>query len=221
METQEIKAYASFKLLNIACDKPFAWDEADCSHIRVCMPANLEHERAMQERGFFLADRLLDVSLNLKKNTMDFDSLVRIKPSLTAGKREAIRSIACHSFPRDRRFHVGIEYNDEIAHTIISDWVAGLTEYYVCEYKEQVIGFLALQGIEGGAFVYLAAVEEKYRLTGAALSLYAYVAGECKKRGYTVLNGRISTLNIPVINLYSFLGAGFSNPTDVFLKEVK
>jgi hypothetical protein len=220
MNITELKKYQSIRLLNIECDVPFDWEENQSTHIRVCLPANLENEKLVTQRGYFLADRLLDVSINLKKLNIDFDSLVRIKPSLTTNNRENILRIALNSFPTDRRFHVGIEYNNDIAGQVISGWIESLTEWYICEYKEQTIGFLALKEINGVAFIHLAAVEEKYRLTGAALSLYAYAASLCKNNGFVTLNGRISTLNMPVINLYSFLGAVFSNPKDIFLKEV-
>jgi GNAT superfamily N-acetyltransferase len=220
VEKFEIKDYKSIKLLDIECEKPFDWKEDGLTHIKVCLPSNLENTLTMLHRGFFLADRLLDVSVNLKNTKNDFCSMVRMKPYLTSNKKEDVLRIALKSFPGDRRFHVGIRYDNEIADQIISDWVSMLTEYYICEYKEQVIGFLALEKNKKDAFVHLAAVEEKYRVTGAAVSLYAYVADMCRKDGYSLLNGRISALNTPVINLYAFLGAVFSGPMDIFLKEV-
>jgi hypothetical protein len=225
LDKLEIRNYKTITLLDIESDEPSDWKEDGLSHIRVCLPSNLENSLTMQHRGFFLADRLLNVSINLQKSKIDFGSMARIKPYLTANKKDDVLRISLKSFLFDRRFHVGINYDDEIASQIISDWVARLTEYYICEYKDQVIGFLAITSPENennrNMFVHLAAVEEKYRTTGAALSLYAYAANECRNNGCNSLNGRISTLNTSVINLYSFLGAVFSRPMDVFLKEIK
>jgi GNAT superfamily N-acetyltransferase len=80
---------------------------------------------------------------------------------------------------------------------------------------------LALKDIDGNLTIHLAATDKKYRATGVGVSLYANAAIVGKQHGYGWLHGRIHTLNIPVINLYASLGATFSNPLDVFLKEIK
>ena len=68
--------------------------------------------------------------------------------------------------------------------------------------------------------MHLAAVLERYRASGAAMSLYAAAARDCRSRGIRFLDGRVSTANPSVINLYAYLGAKFSDPMDVYLKEV-
>ena len=67
---------------------------------------------------------------------------------------------------------------------------------------------------------HLVAVEEKYRLTGAALGLYAKGIEVARERGYQKLVGRISSQNVAVMNVYAMFGAQFSEPQDVFLKEL-
>lgn len=79
---------------------------------------------------------------------------------------------------------------------------------------------MVLTGEGDRRFVHLAAVLERYRASGAALSLYAAAARDCKSQGVRFLEGRISTANPAVMNLYAFLGAKFSQPVDVYLKEV-
>jgi hypothetical protein len=215
----EIKEYGSFILLNIECNEPFTWDEKSVSYIRVCMPATKENERVMRHRGFYQIDRLLEASINLKKNKLDFDSLVRVKPCHVTNKREDVLNIALSSFSMDSRFYFDIENDNEKAAIVIADWINNLSEYFIYNYKDKIIGFLALREIDDSAFVHLAAVEKQYRITGAGISLYAHAANECKKKNYSILNGRISTLNTAVMNIYSYLGASFSNPTDVFIKR--
>jgi predicted GNAT family acetyltransferase len=213
--------YGAVKLLDIECQTPYAWDEAGATHVRAAVPSGLENTLDLQGRGFQFADRLLDVSINLRRCKLDLDSLARITPRLSSERREEVRRIALESFPRDRRFHLGLRYNAEIAAVVISAWVDELKEYYICERKGEVMGFLALKDSgDNRAFVHLAAVGERYRSSGVAASLYAVAVKECRDREFISLDGRISTLNAPVMNLYSFFGASFSNPTDVFLKEV-
>lgn len=90
----------------------------------------------------------------------------------------------------------------------------------VCLYKDNVIGFLALKEIDNyGLSIYLAAVQEKYRLTGGALSLYSKALQLAHLRNYKYVEGRISTQNYAVINIYTSLGAKFFNPLDIFIKE--
>ena len=219
MNIMEIKDYNPIKLLNIECDKPFDWDESNMTHVRVVLPATFENERIMNLRGFYFADRLLDVAINLKRTKIDFKSLIRIQPYLATDRYDDILKIALDSFPQDRRFHIGIAYNSEIASLGITDYVDHLSEYYICENKGKALGFLALKDIDGNLTIHLAATDKKYRATGAAASLYANAAYIGKQNGYGILHGRIHTLNIPVINLFASLGATFSNPLDVFLKE--
>ena len=69
--------------------------------------------------------------------------------------------------------------------------------------------------------VHLAAVEAKYRVTGAAMGLYAKAIEVVRERGFKTLEGRISSFNTPVMNLYATFGAQFSEPQDVFLKDLR
>lgn len=222
MSFEERKEYGEdIRLLNIEAEKPFDWGAGDATHIRVSLPASAENMLKMQQRGFFHADRMLDVSINLVRSKLDFKSMIRIAPRITSECRENVLSIAQNSFSADRRFNIGAMPNREISDKVIAGWISELSEYYLCEYKEEPIGFLALkQQDDKKAFIHLAAVLERYRASGAALSLYAAAANDCRERGFSQLNGRISSANTPVMNLYAFLGATFSNPTDVYLKEV-
>jgi len=174
----------------------------------------------MASRGFIWADRLLDVSINLTRSNLDFASMVRLQPTLTSERRDEVCAIAQQSFPTDRRFHLTAAPNQAVADAVIAGWVEELYEYYLCEHKGNAIGFLALTGDEKQKMIHLAAVLQRYRASGAALSLYAAAARDCKLAGVRTLKGRISSVNTAVMNLYAFLGANFSNPIDVYLKEV-
>lgn len=220
MNREEWIQYQDIRLLNIECERPYDWDERDATHLRVCMPVAYENSVEMLRRGFYLADRMLDVSINLTCSRLDFASMVRIEPIITSQRRGEVREIAQQSFPTDRRFHLSYVPDRAVSDKVIAGWVDGLSEYYFCEHKGAAIGFLALTGDEQQKFVHLAAVLERYRTSGAAISLYAAAARDCRAAGVRSLSGRISSANPAVINLYSYLGANFSNPCDVYLKEV-
>lgn len=220
MNKEERIQYQEIRLLNIECEEPYDWDEEDATHLRVCMPAGYENSSEMLCRGFYLADRTLDVSINLVRSKLDFAAMVRIEPIITSQRRGEVLEIARRSFPTDRRFHLSYAPNSAVSDKVLAVWVNGLSEYYLCQHKGAAIGFLALTGDEQQKSVHLAAVLERYRTSGAAMSLYAAAARDCKTAGVRFLNGRISSANPAVMNLYSYLGASFSNPCDVYIKEV-
>ena len=218
---EEIRTYGDIVLLNIEGERKTDEIPFGITHIREKLPSTLENQLAMREEGFFLADRRRCTTINLRRSKIDYEKLVRLEVKQTSEYREEFRAIAHKSFPVDRRFHISVEYNAELADTIIDQWIDGLDEWLVCMYKDLPVGFLALkEQDEKNTEIYLAAVDEKYRLTGAAISLYAKAAQMCKEKGYMNLLGWISTVNTPVMNLYSGLGAAFSKPMDIFLKEL-
>ncbi len=218
----ELITYGDIRLLDIRDEAPAVWDTQGATHLRVTLPAAAGNVPAMQARGYTFADRTLGVSVNLRRTALDFGKLVRMEVVETKGYREDILRIAKLSFPEDRRFHILSQPDDRIAGLVLEEWVNSLDACLVCLYKGNPVGFLALRADETEAqFVYLAAVEEKYRAAGAALSLYAKAAALTQERGYRQLTGRVSSRNTPVMNLYAYLGGTFSAPEDIFLKEVE
>lgn len=213
--------YGSICLMNIEADAVSDWDVSDATHVRVELPSTIENLTQMQQRGYQFVDRMLDVTINLKRMAMDFGKSIRIKPVLVNDRKEEIKELALRNFVRDRRFHVEVAYNDAVAKEIIDAWVDEISEFYVCLHKEAVIGFLALKESENGksAAIYLAAVDEKYRASGAALSLYANAVHVGMEKGYQSITGYISSYNTAVMNLYAHLGGTFSTPRDIYLKK--
>lgn len=187
---------------------------------KICkMPANADNEINMQKDGYFFADRTLHASINLSRFTIDTKKLIRLNIVSTKEHKEEIFEVARKSFPYDRRFHLAPETDNKAAEIEIKKWVENLDDVLVCFYKDSVIGFLALKETDSETlFVHLAAVDEKYRLTGAAMSLYARAVEIAKEKGYKKLEGRISSQNTAVMNLYAYLGASFSDPEDIFIK---
>lgn len=175
----------------------------------------------LSQNKYIFVDRILDVSMALSK-VNDYEKLIRLPIVKTTEYKKEILQIAQKSFPYDRRFHLQLNYNQQLANVVIADWVDKLDEVYVCLYKDMPIGFLALIQIDNkNSFVHLAAVDKEYRMTGAAMALYAKAIQISKENNYLNLNGRISSKNIAVMNLYANFGAKFSNPIDIYIKEVK
>lgn len=183
---------------------------------REVLPSCADTEFDMVRNGWYFADRTLKVSIQFSKVTTDLKRLQRLPIVETLDYREAIFRIAHESFTRDRRFHVAPKCDQAISAVVLRDWVDKLGNTLVCLYHEQPIGFLNLRG----NFVHLAAVEERYRMTGAAMGLYARAIELARDRGFKTLDGRVSSINTPVMTLYASFGAVFSDPEDVFLRKL-
>lgn len=214
--------YGDVSLLNIYAEKVQNWDSGNATHIRVSIPAKLDDMLQMHENGFQFADRMLDVAIHPARTNIDYKKLIRMKPIFTSGYREEIKQIAKASFIGDSRFYVSKHNRTEIANKILESWIDEEEFFYVCRYRDQVAGFLILKELEAGksTSIHLAAVDDKFRSAGIAMSLYANAVLEGTRLGYRRIEGKISSLNMPVMNLYSFLGGTFANPADIYLKEV-
>lgn len=217
-----LKKYGDISLMDITVSQPEEWnfEGADCARIEI--PSNSNFEVQMQDKGFYWADRTLKVSISLAKLSENLEKYLRLPIEETTDYKKDILRIAVNSFTYDRRFHIAPQCNEEVSEKVLNVWVNALDKVLVCLYKEQPIGFLALKETASDTlFVHLAAVDEKYRLMGAAMALYAQACLLAKERGYKKLEGRISSQNTAVMNIYATLGAMFSDPLDVYLKEVK
>lgn len=194
------------------------------TNIRIAIPAYDDklRKRLLDENCVFV-DRMMDVSINLRNSKIDFQKYIRFPLELSNNPedRTAICEIAYSSFVRDRRFHVQEQFDQKKANQIIKTWIDELPNFYLCRYKNDVAGFLALHKLENdAAYIHMAAVSAKYRPSGAALSMYASAIMECKKQNCKKVIGFVSSGNTPVLNLYSTLGASFDTVTDIFVKEI-
>ena len=189
--------------------------------MRVSAPAGAANEIRMQRNDFFFADRTVKTTISLSKITVDLDKMIRLPIIETAEYKADILRIAVNSFAYDRRFHVFPDCSADVAGIVLKHWIDGLDQVFVALFKDIPAGFLALKETSADTlFVHLAAVEEKYRMTGAAMALYANACKTAKERGYKKLEGRVSTQKTAVMNVYAAFGASFSDPQDIFIKEV-
>ena len=186
----------------------------------IVAPTDAANEIHMQRNGFFFADRTVKTTISLSKIAVDLDKLIRLPIMETTDFKDDVLRIAVASFAYDRRFHVQPDCSADVSSVVLKRWIEELDKVFVALFKEQPVGFLALkETAPDTVFVHLAAVEEKYRMTGAAMALYANACKAAKERGYKKLEGRVSTQNTAVMNVYTAFGATFSDPRDIFIKK--
>ena len=220
MFSEEIE-YPGFRLHSVKGDSPVEIPAVSEEGVfRAEIPSAPENASEMLKKGYVFADRTLGVEVNLIRSRVDYAKLVRFEILRTDTISEEIADIALSSFPSDRRFHVTAKPDMKIAEPIIRKWLDELSEVYVCVHKGHAAGFLGLvpHG-ENACFVHLAAVREKYRAAGAAVSLYAKAMLAAKEKGRQKVCGRVSTSNTAVMNLYAQLGGVFMNPVDIFVRN--
>lgn len=210
--------YDDIVLINVETDEMKLPDDSCATNCRIMTPALEKFQVYYENNEYFHADRMLKASVNLKRYAIK--EKFRLQIIKTREYKNQILEIALKSFDVDRRFNVNKHCDRNVSEKIIKSWVYSIDEYYVCMYDDIVVGFIGV--VESGDDIYeikLAAVDEKYRMLGVAVEIYSYVCNECKNKGGKQLYGWISTVNMAVMNLYSSLGATFSNPSDIFLKQ--
>ena len=181
-------------------------------------PASAANEVEIQRNGGLFVDRTIGVSVSLAKVSLDLGKLMRFEMVETTGYRDEILRIAQSRFVYDRRFNLTPDCDEASREQVLRQWVADLGPTIVALWRGKVAGFLNLREQSPEAVeVWLAAVE----VNGTALGLYAKAVEIARARGYKRLVGRISSQNMAVMNVYAMFGAQFSEPQDIFLKEVK
>ena len=180
---------------------------------RKCIIDSTEQDAAesLREKNFVFVDRTIQATIPLK---IDFKKFCRLEIEL-AEPNERIHDIAKKSFVNDARFFNTVP--PRMDEKLFEEYFAEMKSCYICRVKDDIAGFIEVveKNLEGE--IRLAAVDEKFRLSGAALSLYAGAADLLQQKNFKKLVGRISTKNMAVMNLYATLGANFSRPQDVYI----
>ncbi len=183
---------------------------------------NLELAKFLRKHDYHMIDRTIRATIPLKKSS-DFSLFCRIPLEQMEKTTESIYKIAEAAFLLDSRFYRCASASKAEICQSIRLFVSGMKSFSICSCKGSIAGFLEIaedhEHPEKQAFIRLAAVDEAYRTAGAALSLYAGAAELCRKRELKRLWGRISSRNTAVMNIYAALGASFSQPWDVYVKE--
>lgn len=171
----------------------------------------------LREKNFVFIERTVQATIPLKASA-DFKKFCRL-PLEISELNERISEIAKKSFVQDVRFFDSMP--PIFSEKLLENFLSEMKTCYVCRVKNEIAGFIEVVESEENfsAEIRLAAVDEKFRLSGAALSLYAGAADLRREKNFRKLIGRISTKNIPVVNLYATLGANFSRPHDIYFRS--
>ena len=215
---EEVKRYNNIDYLYVTADTP---DEIkdNVPNVRADLPSELSFESVMSEKGFYFGDRTVGVSINLSRCNIDTDKLIRFEIIDGTQYKERICEIAVKAFESDRRFHIKPDKDDVLAEVILREWIDKLNHVYVCRYKDEILGFIDIEDIDDKTSdIHLAAIDKTTKLPGVAMSLYAFAVKYAKENGKKHLTGRISSRNMAVMNIYSGLGAVFSDPRDIYVK---
>ena len=247
---KEIISFGKYKILDITADSAddvqsvrdfdtsifpvegMSLDQFDA--VKITVPSSAEAVNGMNDAGYSFGDRTIHVSISLPKADIAFDRLIRFeienvdKADVSDDLKMRILEISKAGFETDRRFHVipltsdDVRETDErLAEAVLAHWIDNLNNLYICRYKDRVVGFLDLEEVDSKTVeIHLAAIDKTAVVPGIAMSLYANAVKTAKESGYRKLVGRISSLNMPVINLYASLGAAFSDPLDVYIRRM-
>ena len=191
--------------------------------MRVSIPTDFAATGELIQKGFTMIDRTIDVKVPINGNKVDLTRFCRMPVLRSDGYAEEIRKIAEKSFQEDYRFKTSrFRKQNKVYEQFIDIWMEGEEEVFVCLYQGQVAGFADVRCLEeygGMPFIYLAAVDERYRAAGTALSLYAGVFEYYKKQKVKFVYGKISSQNMAIMNLYAAFGAQFLRVRDIYIKE--
>ncbi len=216
-----VKQYPALDYAAVEMDREDGIPCRDEKYVRLSIPSEHDKQQEILQAGYVLADRTIEVKVPLGKSKVDFAKLRRMPVAVETSPKEQVYELALKNFGSDYRFQVCVSEGRELYRGILRQWIEEQSDVYLCRYKDKLAGFAEVRLLEehGDApFIYLAAVDEMYRSSGMAMSLYAAVFQDAKEKGYKHAYGRISSKNMAVMNLYASFGAMFANPYDIYIK---
>lgn len=200
---------------------------ADYVRLEVNASAQVDKE-CLQEKNFIWVDRTVRAKISL--NRVDgLDRLVRMEVRQLDEITEDVFEVAKSAFVKDRRFFLSLDYDKEIGHEVLHDYIIQYEgvpkKVFGCFYENKMVGALiAIQISETEYETVLGAILPEWQSKGVGVSLYAYEFDQLKKQGVKTLYSRISTDNVASLNLHISLCKGnlaFMQPLDVYIKSGK
>jgi hypothetical protein len=176
--------------------------------------------------GFYFVEGSIEPYLLLKNwKPNDFRQYIRPIKHADDSTIGYVEEIAKSAF-RGLRFNIDPNIGNELADKRYLQWLRNA--YYegqdvnVLLKDEEVLGFSLLHHINGDETIWkLGAVSPRTKICGAGLILYASTLAYCQSRGVKTVIGGISMANVPALNVHSYLGFNFRNPTVVLHYMVK
>ena len=139
---------------------------------------------------------------------------------------EEMYLLAQQVFPTDRRFHLEPEFDSAGAASTIRAYMdywknVGATVLKIVEHEE-LLGFTILQRVSDDAYENVLGVTRPgIKGKMAAYPLYCGMLDYIKAQSGTKYIGRVSTANIPSVNLHLQLGAKIRNVYDEYILRKK
>ena len=171
--------------------------------------------------GFNIVEHTLDVYTN----GLDFKKLTDLSKLIPLSVDDYNESDIIHVRDiSEHNFKFGRFYEDPFIDSLIStkrsfNWIDDLINQNVTikvvKKKNIVVGFLAYEVHQNKAELILGGVKENYRHLS-----YSFWSKVLLNIESSSINTRISSSNIDVLNLYSFLGFKFTNPQFGFHKHL-
>lgn len=170
-------------------------------------------KKILHDNGFYYCDTLIEPFCSADKFKGVYNDVITLSREI---KFDELIKISDGTFVYDR-FHRDFHIDKKAADLRYSNW---LKQFYQ---EKNVIGLMHKNKLAGFWCVtenkiWLHALSEKHR--GKGLAKYFWSSG-CKSlfdAGHNEILSSISCSNMPVLNLYAFLGFKFRNPLDIYHK---
>lgn len=216
-----LQSTVSFRLESAnSIEKAIELLKEDASFVQVRMPAGRCEAKQMRLAGLEFLDRYIVASVSVPKCNYAVEKK-RLDVCREWSHRDRVLNVAFESFNRDRRFCWSSDADPASTKGVLSDYLdasraSGDTMFQGYS-QTTLVAFLVLEQFDDEAIVRLAAVDAKYRALGVAVELYCAALDHCREKGIRTLSGRVSTSNTSALNIYSLLGARFSQAEDVYI----
>lgn len=193
--------------------------------IIVRVPANFTSQKSfLQRSGFKFIDRTLDPVIQLKHRS-NLDPELHIQ-MCTLEELDAVKAIARKSF-QHTRYHLDANIKKSAADARMAEWVE--SSFYspsqkICLVKNlenRIVAFIIVDSAREESHWLLTSISEDFAGTGAGTASWNAMLNFELGRGTKLVSTRISSANIPALNLYRKLNFSLTNPQDIFHYHVQ
>jgi GNAT superfamily N-acetyltransferase len=180
----------------------------------------------LTEHGFYPVETMVELHLPLDR----FQPVVSRTPQgltlrpATSEDLPRLQQLARSAFYADR-FHVDHNLDRRGADERFGRWIDRAMRdcepvfVYEDHSRASPLGFFHVREVSRNPKTIdlsLGAIDAAYQKLGFGLLLYQSVLTECKSRGYTIAETRVSINNLDVLNVFARLGCSFLNPVLTF-----
>lgn len=218
----ERRMYAGLQVDYYDVDELYVMDPETNYMIVRTRPEDTKRIMELESIGFTFHDRTFLCEISPQKLDPNFVKLIRAEVKMDFAFSDDIYDLANQTFITDRRFHLKKEFDQKFAGRIIEEYINDLKKsgcfWFKSFHRGQLTGFTFVRPYSNIICEnMLGAVSKEYQNKGVAFQLYAFMVNSLREMGYRSLYGRISTSNIPSINLHIMLGGKFSKVKDEYI----